>query len=142
MPKSLNKFIGIGNLGKDPELRYTQSGTAVASFSLALNESWKDDQGNIKEKTEWVNCVAWKKLAEVCGEYLKKGSKIFIEGKVQTRSWEKDGEKKYATEIVIDNLLMLDGAPKSNGNQTHQQPVQQRSEYDQSPAGSDDGEAF
>ncbi|HLB00805.1 MAG TPA: single-stranded DNA-binding protein [Bacteroidota bacterium] len=108
--KSLNKVILIGNLGKDPELSYTSSGIAVAKFSMATSEKWKDAEGNSQEKTEWHNIVAWRNLAEICGQYLKKGSKAYIEGKLQTRSWDdkNTGVKKYMTEIVADNLIMLD----------------------------------
>jgi single-strand DNA-binding protein len=119
MAKSLNKVMLIGNLGKDPELRYTTSGVAVATFSLATNESWKDQDGNLQERTEWHNIVAWKKLAEICGEWLKKGKKIYIEGRIQTRSYDdkNTGTKKYITEIVADNMIMLDykAAPENGG---------------------------
>ncbi len=111
MAKSLNKVMLIGNLGKDPELRYTTSGVAVATFSLATSESWKDQDGNAQEKTEWHNIVAWRKLAEICGEWLKKGKKVYIEGRIQTRNYDdkNTGQKRYITEIVADNLIMLDG---------------------------------
>lgn len=110
MAKSLNRVMLIGNLGKDPELRYTTSGVAVATFSLATNESWKDQDGNTQERTEWHNIVAWKKLAEICGEWLKKGKKVYIEGRIQTRSYDdkNTGTKKYVTEIVAENMIMLD----------------------------------
>ncbi|MGE5314937.1 MAG: single-stranded DNA-binding protein [Acidobacteriota bacterium] len=110
MARGLNKVMLIGNLGKDPELKYTNSGVAVATFSVATPDSWKDQDGNMQERTEWHNIVAWRKLAEICGEYLKKGKKVYIEGKIQTRSYEKDGVKKYITEIVADQLVMLDSA--------------------------------
>jgi single-strand DNA-binding protein len=115
MAKSLNKVMLIGNLGKDPELRYTPSGVAVATFSIATNESWKDQDGNTQERTEWHNIVAWRKLAEICGEYLKKGKKVYIEGRIQTRSYDdkNTGAKKYITEIVADNLIMLDGGGRA-----------------------------
>lgn len=118
MAKSLNKVMLIGNLGKDPELRYTTSGVAVATFSLATNESWKDKEGNLQEKTEWHNIVAWQKLAEICGEWLKKGKKVYIEGRIQTRSYDdkNTGQKRYITEIVADNMLMLDGAGGARGS--------------------------
>jgi single-strand DNA-binding protein len=124
MAKSLNRVMLIGNLGKDPELRYTTSGVAVATFSLATNESWKDQEGNTQERTEWHNIVAWKKLAEICGEWLKKGKKIYVEGRIQTRSYDdkNTGTKKYVTEIVADNIIMLDskggaeGGPASRGS--------------------------
>ncbi len=105
----LNKAMIIGNLGQDPELRYTPSGVAVANFSVATSEKWKDKDGNDQEKTEWHRVVIWRKLAEICGEYLKKGSKVYLEGKLQTRSWEDDnGVKRYATEIVVNQMQMLD----------------------------------
>ena len=111
MAKSLNKVMLIGNLGKDPELRFTSSGVPVATFTIATNESWKDQEGNLQERTEWHNIVAWRKLAEVCGEWLKKGKKVYIEGKIQTRSYDdkNTGAKKYMTEIVADSMIMLDG---------------------------------
>ena len=111
MAKSLNKVMLIGNLGKDPELRFTSSGVPVATFTIATNESWKDQEGNLQERTEWHNIVAWRKLAEICGEWLKKGKKVYIEGKIQTRSYDdkNTGAKKYMTEIVADSLIMLDG---------------------------------
>jgi single-strand DNA-binding protein len=109
--KSLNKVTLIGNLGKDPEVSYTASGVAVAKFSIATNERWKDQEGNFQERTEWHNIVAWRKLAEICGQYLKKGSKVYLEGKLQTRSWDdkNTGAKRYMTEIVADDMIMLDG---------------------------------
>ncbi len=114
--KSLNRVTLIGHLGKDPELSYTASGIAVARFSIATNERWKDDAGNIQERTDWHNIVAWRKLAEICGQYLKKGSKAYIEGKLQTRSWDdkNTGVKKYITEIVADDLIMLDSKGSSD----------------------------
>lgn len=117
MAKSLNKVLLIGNLGKDPELRYTPGGVPVASFSIATNESWKDQDGNLQERTEWHNIVAWRKLAEICGEYLKKGKKIYIEGRIQTRSYDdkNTGAKRYITEIVADNMIMLDGGMGMRG---------------------------
>jgi single-strand DNA-binding protein len=116
MAKSLNKVMLIGNLGKDPELRFTSSGVPVATFTIATNESWKDQEGNLQERTEWHNIVAWRKLAEICGEWLKKGKKVYIEGRIQTRSYDdkNTGAKKYMTEIVADSMIMLDG--KSAGS--------------------------
>ena len=109
--KSLNKVQLIGRLGRDPELSYTPSGVAVAKFSIATSERWKDQEGNAQERTEWHNIVAWRKLAEICGQYLKKGSKLYVEGRLQTRSWDdkNSGVKRYATEIVMDDMIMLDG---------------------------------
>lgn len=108
--KSVNKVILLGNLGKDPELRYTSAGVAVATFSLATSERWKDQAGEVQERTQWHNLVAWRKLAEISSEYLKKGSKAYIEGRLQYRTYDdKNGVKRFVTEIVIDNLVMLDG---------------------------------
>lgn len=108
--KSLNKVMLIGNLGKDPELRYTANGTAVASFSIATTDSWKNTEGVVQERTEWHNIIAWNKLAEICGEWLKKGHKVYIEGNIRTRNYDdKEGKKKYVTEIYADNLIMLGG---------------------------------
>lgn len=121
--KSLNKVQLIGNLGKDPELKYTSSGVAVCSFSMATAESWKDAEGNQQEKTEWHNIVAWRKLAEICGEWLKKGRRVYLEGRLQTRSWEKDGTKHYMTEIVADQMIILDGAPKQAESGSPEKPI-------------------
>ena len=107
---SINKAILIGNLGSDPELRSTPSGVQVANFSLATTESWTDTSGERQERTEWHRVVIWRRLAEVAGQYLKKGSKIYIEGKLQTRSWEdQNGQKRYTTEVVANSMEMLDG---------------------------------
>ena len=118
--KSLNRATLIGHLGKDPELSYTASGIAVAKFSMATNERWKDEAGNVQERTEWHNIVAWRKLAEICGQYLKKGSKIFLEGKIQTRSWDdkNTGVKRYTTEIIADDLIMLDSKGGDSGTES------------------------
>ena len=105
---SVNKVILIGNLGADPELKYTPNGAAVANLSLATIDTWKDNDGNKQERTEWHRVIVWKKLAEITAEYLKKGSKVYFEGRLQTRSWEdKDGVKRYTTEVVADNMVML-----------------------------------
>jgi single-strand DNA-binding protein len=111
MPKSVNKVILIGNLGKDPEVKYTPSGTAFAKFSLATNERFKDKSGEWQDRTEWHNIVAWQRLAEIVGEYVKKGSKLYIEGRLQTSSWDdkESGQKKYKTEIVANDLVLLSG---------------------------------
>lgn len=114
MKKGVNRVIVLGNLGADPEIRYTADGTACASFSVAVSESRKDKStGEQKEVTEWIRCVAWKKLAEIIEQYVKKGSKVYLEGKLQTRSWEQDGSKRYATEVIVDELQMLDGKKES-----------------------------
>ena len=110
---SVNKVILVGNLGADPELRYTSSGTPVASFSLATREQWTNKGGEKGEKTEWHKIVAWGRLGEICGEYLHKGKQVYIEGRLQTRSWEdRDGNKRYTTEIVAQTMQMLGPAGK------------------------------
>ena len=107
---SINKVMLIGNLGSDPELRFTPSGVQVANFSLATTESWTDKSGERQERAEWHRIVLWRRLAEIAGQYLKKGSKIYIEGKLQTRSWEdQNGQKRYTTEVVANSMEMLDG---------------------------------
>ncbi len=120
---SVNKVILVGNLGQDPELRYTPSGAAVTNFSIATNEVWKDKEGNQQERTEWHRVVLWTRLAEVAGEYLKKGSKVYIEGRLQTRSWEdKEGVKKYTTEVIGDNMTMLDAKGEGGGTASSASP--------------------
>lgn len=109
----VNKVILVGNLGKDPEVRHLESGVPVASFSLATSESYNDKtSGERKTVTEWHNVVLWRGLAEVAEKYLHKGDQVYIEGKLRTRQWEKDGVTRYSTEIVGDNLTMLGGRPK------------------------------
>lgn len=109
MAMSLNRVQVIGNLTRDPEMKQIPGGQVVVNFSVATNSTWTDKDGNKQEKAEFHNIVAWRKLAEIIGQYLKKGSKVFIEGKLQTRSWEgEDGIKRYRTEIVADNMIMLD----------------------------------
>jgi single-strand DNA-binding protein len=115
MAKSLNKWTGIGNLGADPESRFTPGGKAVTQFSVACSSSWKNADGETQENTEWVKCVAWDKLAEICNQYLNKGSKVYVEGRLQTRKWQdKEGNDRYTTEVVLSDMLMLDGK-NSNG---------------------------
>jgi single-strand DNA-binding protein len=107
--KMVNKAILIGRLGKDPEVRYTPDGTMITNFNLATDEQWKDKNGEKVQKTEWHRIVTFGKLAEICGNYLVKGKLIFVEGRIQTRSWEdKDGVKRYTTEIIASNMQMLD----------------------------------
>ena len=109
--KGLNKVTLIGNLGKDPETQLLEGGVHLAKFTLATSESYKDDKGNLHTDTEWHNVVVWRSLAEVVGKYLKKGSSIYLEGKIKTRNYEdKEGMKKYVTEIIAENLIMLDKA--------------------------------
>jgi single-strand DNA-binding protein len=114
---SVNKVILVGNLGKDPELRYTPSGAAVANFSIATTENYKDRDGNRQSKTEWHNIVVWRQLAEICGKYLHKGKQVYIEGKLQTRKWQdRDGNDKYTTEIIADQMQMLGRAGDDNSS--------------------------
>lgn len=116
---NLNKAMIIGNLTRDPEVRNTQAGATVTSFSVATNLIWTDQGGQKQEKVEFHNVVAWRKLGEICGQYLRKGSKVYIEGRLQTRDWVgQDGVKRYRTEIVADNMIMLDragGASRTSG---------------------------
>lgn len=109
MAMSLNRAQLIGNLTRDPEVRQVPGGATVATFSVATNLSWTDQSGQKHDKAEFHNVVAWRKLGEICGQYLKKGMKVYIEGRIQTRDWEaEDGTKRYRTEIVADNMIMLD----------------------------------
>ena len=110
----VNKVILIGNLGKDPEVKTLDSGSKVANFSVATSETWTDKQGEKHEETEWHNVVLWKGLAEIAEKYLKKGSKVYIEGKIKTRTWEADGVTKYAQDIIVNNLVMLGGKETAN----------------------------
>jgi single-strand DNA-binding protein len=110
MARSVNKVILVGNLGKDPELKHTSGGTAVATMTVATNERFKDKSGEWQDKTEWHNVVLWQRLAEIAAEYLKKGRSVYVEGRLQTRSWEdKQGQKRYTTEIVASDLVLLGG---------------------------------
>jgi len=104
----VNKAIIVGRLGRDPEVKYNQAGTAICNFSVATSNSYKKKSGERVDETEWHNVVAFTRTAEVCAEYLKKGSLVYIEGRIKTSSWEKDGEKKYKTEINVDKMQMLD----------------------------------
>jgi single-strand DNA-binding protein len=117
MAKSVNKIILLGNVGKDPEIRATGGGTMVANFSLATTDRAKDASGNWTDRTEWHNLVAFQRTAEIVRDYVKKGSKLYIEGKIQTRSWDDktSGEKKYRTEVLINELVLLSG--KSDGGE-------------------------
>ena len=113
----INKVILVGNLGQDPEVKYTAGGAAVTTLSLATSESWKDkDTGSDQEKTEWHRVVLWRRLAEIAGEYLKKGSKVYIEGQLQTRKWEQDGQTRYTTEVVGRDMQFLDSRGSSSSD--------------------------
>lgn len=132
----INKAIIVGNLGADPEIRYTQSGSPVATFNVATTERWRDQEGNQQESTEWHRIVAWRKLAEICGEYLHKGSRVYIEGKIQTRKWQdQSGNDRYTTEIVAREMKMLDrresgGSSSSGSSQEKSYPESSSSYHD------------
>jgi single-strand DNA-binding protein len=115
--KSVNKVILIGNLGKDPEVKYTPGGLPIAKFSLATNERFKDKEGQWQDRTEWHNVVAFQRLAEIVGEYVKKGGKLYIEGSLRTSSWDdkETGQKKYRTEIIANDLVLLSGRSDAGG---------------------------
>ena len=113
----INKVILVGNLGQDPEVKYTAGGAAVTTLSLATSESWKDkDTGSDQERTEWHRVVLWRRLAEIAGEYLKKGSKVYIEGQLQTRKWEQDGQTRYTTEVIGRDMQFLDSRSSSSSD--------------------------
>ena len=115
----INKVIIVGNLGQDPEIKYTAGGAAVTTLSIATSDSWKDkDSGMDQERTEWHRVVLWRRLAEVAGEYLKKGSKVYIEGQLQTRKWEQEGQTRYTTEIIANDMQFLDSRGSSNNEST------------------------
>ena len=126
----VNKVILVGRLGKDPEVRHLENGATVANFSIATSETYKDRQtGERREQTEWHNVVLWRGLAEVAEKYVKKGDMIYVEGKLRTRSWEKDGITRYTTEVVGDNMTMLGGGGSGNAasqSQDYGQPTQQQ----------------
>lgn len=125
--RGVNKVILVGNLGNDPEIRYMPNGNAVANLSIATSESWKDQQGNMQERTEWHRVTMYRRLAEVAGEYLKKGSQVYLEGKLQTRKWQdQQGQDRYTTEIIADQMQMLggrgDGAGQGQSGGYQQRP--------------------
>ncbi len=116
MARGINKVILVGNLGRDPETRYTQGGQPVTNFSVATSDSWRDKQtGQNQERTEWHNVVAFARLAEIASQYLRKGSKVYIEGSLRTTSWEQDGQKKFRTEIIARDMQMLDSRGQGGG---------------------------
>lgn len=121
--KGVNKVIIVGNLGNDPEVKYMPNGDAVANISVATSESWKDKQtGQTNDKTEWHRIIMFRRLGEIAGEYLKKGSKVYIEGKLQTRKWQgQDGTDRYTTEIIANEMQMLDSKPEGNKEHMYQQ---------------------
>tara|TARA_R110000796_G_scaffold186678_2_gene303580 strand:+ start:4550 stop:5026 length:477 start_codon:yes stop_codon:yes gene_type:complete len=138
MARGVNKVILIGNVGGDPEVRYLPNGNAVANITLATSDSWKDKQtGQQQERTEWHRVVFFGRIAEVVGEYVRKGSKMYIEGRLQTREWEKDGVKRYTTEIVVDiggQMQLLDGKPQGGEQGMAPRPQQQQPAPQQQPA--------
>ena len=165
--RGVNKVILVGNLGQDPEVRYMPNGNAVANITVATSESWKDQQGQVQERTEWHRCVLYKRLAEIVGEYLKKGAKVYLEGRLQTREWQdQQGQKRYTTEIIVNELQMLDGRsgggnmgggqsqpqggqgnwgrpqPAANGNQASSQQNQPTAQYNEPPMDFDDDIPF
>ena len=132
MAKSVNKVILVGNVGQDPEVKYTASGVPVAKVSLATNERFKDRNEQWQDRTEWHSVVAWQRLAEIVGEYVRKGSKLYVEGKLQTSTWEdkQNGEKKYRTEIVARDIVFLgspdngaEGSPEQSTDEPHMEPA-------------------
>ncbi len=141
--KGVNKVILVGNLGNDPEVRYMPNGNAVANLSLATSESWKDQQGQVQERTEWHRLTMYRRLAEIAGEYLKKGSQIYVEGKLQTRKWQdQQGQDKYTTEIIVDQMQMLGGrGGEGGGGQRPQNNAQGGNQggYNQAPQGRNQG---
>ena len=130
----VNKAILIGRLGKDPEVRYTPDGAMVTNFNLATDEQWKDKNGEKVQKTEWHRIVAFGKLAEICGNYLVKGKLIFVEGRIQTRSWEdKEGVKRYTTEIVANNMQMLDSKGQNKADESSSDSMSSNSASSSTP---------
>lgn len=139
--RGVNKVILVGNLGQDPEIRYMPNGNAVANLSIATSESWKDQQGNMQERTEWHRLTMYRRLAEVAGEYLKKGSQIYVEGKLQTRKWQdQQGQDRYTTEIIVDQMQMLGGRNDGgNGGSGGYQNQPRSNDYNQ---GNNQGAGF
>ena len=138
---SVNKVILVGNLGRDPEVRYMPNGEAVCNFSIATTDSWKDKAGAKQERTEWHNIVMYRKLAEIAGEYLKKGRPVYVEGRLQTRKWQtKEGQDRYTTEIIADQMQMLGGREGGSANASYdgggmdQSSGMDDSSYSQAPA--------
>ena len=143
---SVNKVILVGNLGKDPEVRFMPNGEAVCNFSIATTDTWKDKAGAKQERTEWHNIVMYRKLAEIAGEYLKKGRPVYVEGRLQTRKWQdKDGNDKYTTEIIADQMQMLgskDDTQNQSGESVSQQPKTAPPNKQNDGTGFDDGDSI
>jgi single-strand DNA-binding protein len=141
MAKSVNKVILLGNVGKDPEIRTTPGGTMVATFGLATSDRYQDPQGNWQDRTEWHNLVAFKRTAEIVRDYVKKGSKLYVEGSLRTSNWEdkQSGQKRYKTEIIVADLSLLSGRDEGSGGYSRSESSSSASSYDQrAPAGHDD----
>jgi single-strand DNA-binding protein len=145
----VNRVILVGNLGRDAELRYTPGGSAVSTFNVACTEKWKDKQGKLQERTEWVRVVLWGKVAESLNEYLMKGKQVYVEGKLATRSWDdKDGNKRYQTEVKADQIRLLGGkGGAANGQRRQapargQQPAQQQADPFDTPFEDDGSDPF
>ena len=131
----LNKVMAIGNLGADPEMRYTANGTAVTNFSMATSRRWTDRDGAAHEETEWIRVVTWDKLAEVCAQYLTKGRQCYVEGRLQTRSWETpDGQTRYMTEVIAQEVKFLGGGNRAEGQQGGPGPPVARTRPDAAPS--------
>jgi len=140
--KSLNKACILGHVGKDAEIRYTNTGKAHAHFSVATTDSWKDQSGTQQERTVWHNMVAWERLAEICGNYVKKGKQVYIEGRIDNRSYDdKDGVKKYISEIVINDMILLGGGDRGsgseNGERSYSAPHPQHASEPMAPVAND-----
>lgn len=133
--RGINKVIIVGNLGQDPEVRFMPNGNAVANFTVATSETWKDKQsGEQKEKTEWHRIVMYQRLAEIAGEYLKKGSKVYLEGRLQTRKWQnQQGQDQYTTEIIVNDMQMLDSRHNQHVNGAEVQVQSQQGGFNQAP---------
>jgi single-strand DNA-binding protein len=137
MAKDLNKVLIIGRLGKDPEMRYTPGGSPVTTFSVAAGRQWKDGNGDVREETEWFNVVTWNKLAEICNEHLRKASRVYIEGRLQTRQWQdQEGQTRYRTEVIASDMIMLDSrvARESGPDDDYDQRPAPRGGYNKAPA--------
>jgi single-strand DNA-binding protein len=126
--KSVNKAIILGNVGKDPEVKSSVSGVMIANFSIATSDRFQDKDGNWQDRAEWHNCVAFKRNAEIIRDYVRKGSKLYVEGKIQTRTWEKDGQKHYKVEIIVNDLSLLSG--RDEGNQVSSSAVREPARVD------------
>lgn len=136
MARDLNKVMLIGRLGADPEMRYTPSGSPVTSFRLAVGRQWRDGSGENHDDTEWFNIVVWNKLAEICNQYLTKGTRVYLEGRLQTRSWEdqQSGQTRYRTEVIVSDMIMLDGREGRAPRESDDHPTSAR-DLPRSPRG-------